>query len=166
MFLDKILPPATIHMIGIGGVSMSGIAAILTNWGFNVTGSDWAKSEATDKLNSMGILIAVVSLSPKNMVQELCSYHNLPIQMAISVPGRKAPLNVIKGNQTGYPKSTIYRILMDKLGIDKESVLAVGDESSDAREASKAGIYFLGCNWGGRNEVNDISNPMDILDYV
>ena len=26
-----------IHMIGIGGVSMSGIAAILTNWGFNVT---------------------------------------------------------------------------------------------------------------------------------
>ena len=119
-----------------------------------------------NKLNSMGILIAVVSLSPKNMVQELCSYHNLPIQMAISVPGRKAPLNVIKGNQTGYPKSTIYRILMDKLGIDKESVLAVGDESSDAREASKAGIYFLGCNWGGRNEVNDISNPMDILDYV
>ena len=119
-----------------------------------------------NKLNSMGILIAVVSLSPKNMVQELCSYHNLPIQMAISVPGRKAPLNVIKGNQTGYPKSTIYRILMNNLGVDKESVLAIGDESTDASEASKAGIYFLGCNWGGRNEVNDISNPMDILDYV
>lgn len=48
-----------IHMIGIGGVSMSGIAAILTNWGFNVTGSDWAKSEATDKLNSMGIKVTI-----------------------------------------------------------------------------------------------------------
>ena len=39
-----------IHMIGIGGVSMSGIAAILNNWGFHVTGSDWTNSETTDKL--------------------------------------------------------------------------------------------------------------------
>ena len=46
-------------MIGIGGVSMSGIAAILTNWGFNVTGSDWAKSESTEKLNSMGIKVTI-----------------------------------------------------------------------------------------------------------
>ena len=48
-----------IHMIGIGGVSKSCIAAILTNWGFNVTGSDWAKSEETDKLNSMGIKVTI-----------------------------------------------------------------------------------------------------------
>ncbi len=48
-----------IHMIGIGGVSMSGIAAILTNWGYNVTGSDWAKSETTDKLDSMGIKVTI-----------------------------------------------------------------------------------------------------------
>ena len=48
-----------IHMIRIGGVSMSGIAAILTNWGFKVTGSDWAQSEATDKLNSMGIKVTI-----------------------------------------------------------------------------------------------------------
>ena len=39
-----------IHMIGIGGVSMSGIAEILKNWGFTVTGSDHIKSENTDKL--------------------------------------------------------------------------------------------------------------------
>ena len=39
-----------IHMIGIGGVSMSGIAEILRNWGFIVTGSDSSQSENTDKL--------------------------------------------------------------------------------------------------------------------
>ena len=39
-----------IHMIGIGGVSMSGIAEILHSCGFIVTGSDWAQSEITDKL--------------------------------------------------------------------------------------------------------------------
>ena len=29
-----------IHMLGIGGVSMSGIAEILVNWGFQVSGSN------------------------------------------------------------------------------------------------------------------------------
>lgn len=48
-----------IHMIGIGGVSMSGIAAILIKWGFHVTGSDWAQSESTDKLISMGIKVTI-----------------------------------------------------------------------------------------------------------
>ena len=48
-----------IHMIGIGGVSMSGIAAILHNWGFQVTGSDWSQSDTTDKLNEMGIPVTI-----------------------------------------------------------------------------------------------------------
>lgn len=57
--IENIRKFKNIHMIGIGGVSMSGIAAILTNWGFNVTGSDWAQSESTDKLNSMGIRVTI-----------------------------------------------------------------------------------------------------------
>lgn len=48
-----------IHMIGIGGVSMSGIAAILKNWGFTITGSDWAESETTMKLNELGIKVVI-----------------------------------------------------------------------------------------------------------
>ena len=39
-----------IHMIGIGGVSMSGVAEILHNWGIFVTGSDCTKSKITDKV--------------------------------------------------------------------------------------------------------------------
>ena len=39
-----------IHLIGIGGVSMSGIAEILHYWGFIVTGSDSSESEVTNKL--------------------------------------------------------------------------------------------------------------------
>lgn len=119
-----------------------------------------------NQLNRMGILIAVVSLSPMNMVKELCNYHNLPIQMKISIPERKTPLNVIKGNQTGYSKAAIYRQLMNKLGIDPDSVLAIGDEITDAKEAKNASIHFLGCNWGGRNDVNDITNPNEILEYI
>ena len=57
--IDTIQKYKTIHMIGIGGVSMSGIAAILKNWGFTVTGSDWAKSETIDKLNELGVQVTI-----------------------------------------------------------------------------------------------------------
>lgn len=48
-----------IHMIGIGGTSMSGIAEILKNWGFHVTGSDTSSSEVTDKLISNDINVVI-----------------------------------------------------------------------------------------------------------
>ena len=44
-----------IHMVGIGGVSMSGIAEILINFGFTVTGSNNVETETTKKLEKAGI---------------------------------------------------------------------------------------------------------------
>ena len=57
--ISNIIKYKKIHMIGIGGVSMSGIAAILKNWGFTVTGSDWCESENTNKLNELGIKVTI-----------------------------------------------------------------------------------------------------------
>lgn len=48
-----------IHMIGIGGISMSGIAEILHNWGLFVTGSDVTRSKITDRLASHGIFVNI-----------------------------------------------------------------------------------------------------------
>ena len=48
-----------IHMIGIGGISMSGIAEILYNWGYTVTGTDSCASEITNKLNENGIKVHI-----------------------------------------------------------------------------------------------------------
>ena len=48
-----------IHLIGIGGISMSGIAEVLHNWGILVTGSDCTKSKITDRLSSHGIFISI-----------------------------------------------------------------------------------------------------------
>ncbi|MGM9834734.1 MAG: UDP-N-acetylmuramate--L-alanine ligase [Bacilli bacterium] len=48
-----------IYMIGIGGVSMSGIAEILLSWGFIITGSDNAESKYTNKLISSGIKVNI-----------------------------------------------------------------------------------------------------------
>ena len=50
MLFDKLLPPCKIHMIGIGGVSMSGLAEILKNKGYIVTGSDINSTHLTDTL--------------------------------------------------------------------------------------------------------------------
>jgi UDP-N-acetylmuramate--alanine ligase len=53
--------PATqkIHFIGIGGISMSGLAEILQKAGYEMTGSDMAHSKTTQKLSEMGIPIGV-----------------------------------------------------------------------------------------------------------
>lgn len=50
-----------IHLIGIGGVSMSAIAETLHNWGCKVTGSDRAEGVITNNLNSHGINVVIGS---------------------------------------------------------------------------------------------------------
>ncbi len=44
-------------MVGIGGIGMSSIAAVLLHRGYNVSGSDLAKSDITAHLESMGATI-------------------------------------------------------------------------------------------------------------
>ncbi len=46
-----------IHFIGIGGIGMSGIAEILLNMGFPVSGSDLRRSGITDRLTVLGATI-------------------------------------------------------------------------------------------------------------
>ena len=46
-----------IHFVGIGGIGMSGIAEILLDQGFAVSGSDRALSEVTDRLQKLGATV-------------------------------------------------------------------------------------------------------------
>ena len=57
--IDDIKEYKHIHMIGIGGISMSGIAELLHHWGFTVTGSDSTNSEIIEKLIQNGIPVAI-----------------------------------------------------------------------------------------------------------
>lgn len=43
-----------VHFIGVGGIGMSGIAELLVNLGYNVSGSDMQRSDITDRLESLG----------------------------------------------------------------------------------------------------------------
>jgi len=48
-----------LHFVGIGGIGMSGIAEILIDQGFAVTGSDKAASDNTERLTSLGAKVFV-----------------------------------------------------------------------------------------------------------
>ena len=72
--------PIHIHFIGIGGISMSGLAEILLEEGFTVSGSDAKESPLTKKLEEIGKL-------------------NLPIEMIAPSHGaiwRTDPLQIVE----------------------------------------------------------------------
>lgn len=51
--------PSAVHFIGIGGISMSGLAEVLLQRGFSVSGSDWHASVLTDHLAEHGATIYI-----------------------------------------------------------------------------------------------------------
>jgi UDP-N-acetylmuramate--alanine ligase len=48
-----------IHFVGVGGIGMSGIAELLVNLGYHVSGSDAKKSEITERLRSLGARVTI-----------------------------------------------------------------------------------------------------------
>lgn len=59
MYQIDFTKPCHVHFIGIGGISMSGLAEILNREGFKVTGSDMKESETTKILADKGIKIYI-----------------------------------------------------------------------------------------------------------
>src|SRR4029453_8351132 len=48
-----------LHFVGIGGVGMSGIAEVLLNMGYRVTGSDARRSETVERLERLGAKVFI-----------------------------------------------------------------------------------------------------------
>src|SRR5690554_8196127 len=49
----------SIHFVGIGGVGMCGIAEVLLNQGYVITGSDLRSSPVTERLENMGARVFI-----------------------------------------------------------------------------------------------------------
>ncbi len=52
-----------IHFVGIGGSGMSGIAEVLANLGYQVSGSDLSENSATRRLTSLGVSVKAKHLA-------------------------------------------------------------------------------------------------------
>ncbi|MDD1626850.1 MAG: Mur ligase domain-containing protein, partial [Methylococcaceae bacterium] len=48
-----------IHFVGIGGTGMSGIAEVLSNLGYKVSGSDIKESAVTQRLADLGVTVTI-----------------------------------------------------------------------------------------------------------
>lgn len=83
-----------IYMIGIGGVSMSGIAEILKKKGFSVAGSDISSSEVIEKLINHGISVTI----GHNL--KLLSEANLVVYSAAIKPD---DIELVKARELGIP---------------------------------------------------------------
>jgi len=90
-----------IHFVGIGGSGMSGIAEVLHNLGFKVTGSDLSQNEVTKHLEEIGIRINH-GHSPENI--------NDADLLVISTAIKDDNVEVIAAKEKGIP--VIRRALM------------------------------------------------------
>lgn len=96
MYTIDFKKPIHIHFIGIGGISMSGLAEILLQEGFIISGSDRKESALTDKLMTLGariyyrqcaenitpqidLVVYTAAISPDNPELMACSAYHLPM---------------------------------------------------------------------------------------
>ncbi|MGZ6135638.1 MAG: UDP-N-acetylmuramate--L-alanine ligase [Myxococcaceae bacterium] len=59
MSLFKTRHAAQVHFVGIGGIGMSGIAEVLINLGYRISGSDLKESETTRRLARLGARLEI-----------------------------------------------------------------------------------------------------------
>lgn len=59
MFQIDFNHPLHVYFVGIGGISMSGLAQILAREGFTVSGSDRSESPITQNLQASGIRVLI-----------------------------------------------------------------------------------------------------------
>ena len=71
--------PCHIHFIGIGGISMSGLAEILLEEGFTVSGSDNKESALSDHLSQNGATVYTAAIHEDNEEFAEAKRQNLPM---------------------------------------------------------------------------------------
>ena len=80
--MDKIFGKTKhIHFIGIGGIGMSGMAELLFNHGFIISGSDIFESERVIHLKKIGMkCIRLTAINPK-VFKNFCLANNTRLQI-------------------------------------------------------------------------------------
>ena len=122
-----------IYMIGIGGVSMSGIAEILKHWGFVVTGSDRTESDTTRKLNLDGIHVVI-----GHDVNMLAKANLVVYTAAIS----KDDVELVKAHELGIPamERSAFLGLLTK---DFEDTICVSGTHGKTTTTSMVSMCFI-----------------------
>ena len=145
MYYINFKKPGKLHFIGIGGISMSGFAELLTSKGFRVTGSDSNKSPITVHLESLGIqifygqrasnipddtdlVVYTAAISEDNPEYAEAVRRNLPLMVRAEMIGQimKNYSNAIAVSGTHGKTTTTSMLTHIFLKADKDPTISVG----------------------------------------
>ena len=150
-----------IHLIGIGGISMSGIAQILLGKGYNVSGSDVKESDLLKKLRNLGAqisvghkkdnvqgadLVVISSAIPEDNVElKYAKDHDIPVmkraQFIAEIMKNKKGI-AISGTHGKTTTTAMVASLMKKG--DMDPTILLGGELEDIGNAyAGSGEYFV-----------------------
>tara|TARA_S200000501_G_scaffold378888_1_gene444597 strand:- start:22269 stop:23666 length:1398 start_codon:yes stop_codon:yes gene_type:complete len=125
-----------IHFVGIGGIGMSGIAELLLNLKFTISGSDISKSENTERLNRLGIEVTI-GHDPKNVGRADVLVYSSAVQSENS--------ELKKARQIGIPVIKRAEMLAELISL-KETSIAVGGTHGKTSTSSLIGSILSNCN--------------------
>lgn len=152
-----VTPGLWVHMVGIAGAGMSGIARVLAIRGFKVSGSDLQKNATTDRLEELGVdifqghsaanikegvnLVVISSaIPPDNPELVKAIQHNIPImkrgQMLAELVNCGKGIAVAGAHGKTTTTSMIYSV-MEKCGLDPTFI--VGGELKESGINAKVG---------------------------
>ena len=121
-----------IFFVGIGGIGMSGIAELLHNLSFNISGSDLNENENVKRLQNIGIKI-YIGHNPKN----ISGFDAIVYSSAIPMENAE----IIRARQKGIPVIKRAEMLGELLSV-KETSIAVGGTHGKTTTSSMIGTIL------------------------
>lgn len=132
-----------IHFVGIGGIGMSGIAELLANLGYRVSGSDLSRTKITDRLSDLGctvfkghdsswiegadVLVASSAIGEDNPEVKVAREQGIPVVMRAEMLAELMRLNkygiAIAGSHGKTSTTSLVSWIMAEAGLDPTIVV-------------------------------------------
>ncbi|WP_405082204.1 UDP-N-acetylmuramate--L-alanine ligase [Paenibacillus chitinolyticus] len=148
--------PEHVHFIGIGGYGMSAIAKVMLEMGYQVSGSDLAQQELTEKLRAKGarvyighearnvngadLVVYSTALSKDNVEMVAAGEQNIPVihrsQMLARLMNERKGI-AVAGAHGKTTTSSMIALVMERCGTDPTYI--IGGEIMNIGSNAKAG---------------------------
>ncbi|HNR30790.1 MAG TPA: UDP-N-acetylmuramate--L-alanine ligase [Candidatus Hydrogenedentes bacterium] len=135
-----------VHFVGVGGIGMSGLAEILLNLGYDVSGSDLAASDITDRLQQYGLRFFEG--------HQACHIGDAGI-LVVSAAVRDDNVEVVAARDRGVPVIQRSDLLADLMRLKPEAV-AVGGTHGKTTTTSMISAFLDRANVGATSIVGGI----------
>ncbi len=135
-----------VHFVGVGGIGMSGLAEILLNLGYEVSGSDLKASEITERLETYGLRFA-----EGHDASNICEAGIIVVSAAV----KNDNVEVMAAKQKGVPVIHRSDLLADLIRL-KPNAVAVGGTHGKTTTTSMISAFLDRANIGATSIVGGI----------